>query len=92
MRIVNAHEGRDQMTVSSTKPQRKPTNVSLDVELLNEAKALGINISRTAELGLRDAAAKQRAIRWQQENKAALDASNSYVEQQGIPLSSHRKF
>ena len=80
------------MTVTAAKLHRKPTNISLDVDLLNEAKALGINISRTAELSLREAVAKQRAVLWKQENKAAIDASNSYVDRQGIPLASHRKF
>lgn len=92
MRKRYAHESGVQMTVSSAKPQRKATNISLDVELLNEAKALGINISRTAELGLREAVVKQRAALWQQDNKAALEASNSYVDRQGIPLALHRKF
>lgn len=72
--------------------KRKATNVSLDVSLLNEAKSLGINISRTVEMGLREAVAKKRAEKWREENKAALEASNAYVDSHGIPLSSHRKF
>ncbi|NGO91003.1 MAG: post-segregation antitoxin CcdA, partial [Halomonas sp.] len=32
-----------------TKSTRKPTNLSLDSDLLKEAKALGINVSRSAE-------------------------------------------
>ena len=74
------------------KPRRKATNVSLDVELLREAKSLGINISRSAELGLREALAKKRAELWKQENKDALDASNAFAEANGIPLALHRKF
>ena len=80
------------MTVSATKPQRKPTNIKLDVALLTEAKALGINICRTAEQGLRQAVAERRAELWKEENQAAIDASNTYVEQHGVPLASHRKF
>ncbi len=75
-----------------SKPKRKATNVSLDVDLLREAKSLGINISRSAELGLREALAKKRAELWKQENKDALEASNAFVEANGIPLASHRKF
>ncbi|MHC8494772.1 type II toxin-antitoxin system CcdA family antitoxin [Thalassospira sp. SM2505] len=71
---------------------RKATNISIDVELLAEAKSLGINISRTAEQGLREAVAKKRAEQWRAQNKAALEASNAFVEEQGIPLSAHRKF
>lgn len=80
------------MTAPEHQRQRKPINISLDVALLSEAKALGINISNAAELGLRQAVAKHRLELWNQENTAAIDASNSYVDQKGIPLASHRKF
>jgi antitoxin CcdA len=32
------------------------------------------------------------AERWLQENYAALESSNSYVERHGIPLSEYRRF
>ncbi|MBP3126945.1 type II toxin-antitoxin system CcdA family antitoxin [Thalassospira sp. ER-Se-21-Dark] len=80
------------MTADVKAKQRKPTNVSLDAELLQEAKKLGINISRSAESGLRDAISMKRAELWKEQNKAALAASNSYVEKHGIPLAKHRKF
>lgn len=34
---------------------RRPTNLTLDSELLKEAKALGINVSRSAENGIAEA-------------------------------------
>ena len=80
------------MTADVKAKQRKPTNVSLDAELLQEAKKLGINISRSAESGLRDAISMKRAELWKEQNKAALEASNSYVTKHGIPLAKHRKF
>ncbi|WP_336082295.1 type II toxin-antitoxin system CcdA family antitoxin [Thalassospira sp. CH_XMU1448-2] len=80
------------MTADVKAKQRKPTNVSLDAELLQEAKKLGINISRSAESGLRDAISMKRAELWKEQNKAALEASNSYVVKNGIPLAKHRKF
>ncbi|MDP2699647.1 type II toxin-antitoxin system CcdA family antitoxin [Thalassospira sp.] len=71
---------------------RKATNVSLDSDLLKEARALGINISRSAETGLREAVARRRAEIWKEQNRAGIEASNAYLEKHGIPLSSHRKF
>ncbi|MFH1804973.1 MAG: type II toxin-antitoxin system CcdA family antitoxin [Pseudomonadota bacterium] len=53
---------------------------------------LGINISRSAEAGLRDAVAKKRAEIWKEQNRAGIKAGNAYMEKQGIPLASHRKF
>ena len=71
---------------------RKPTNVSLDIALVAEAKRLGINISRACEVGLAEQIAMERDRLWKEENAAALESSNSYVEQHGLPLSQHRRF
>lgn len=71
---------------------RKPTNVSLDVALVEEAKALDVNISLAAAKGLQEAVAKRRAERWLEENKAALESSNAWVEKHGLPLAKYRMF
>jgi len=71
---------------------RKPTNLSLDSGLLSEARALKVNLSRAAENGVRAAVAEARALQWQTENAAALQSSNTYVDQSGIPLSRFRQF
>lgn len=75
-----------------TTSSRKATNVTIDSGLLEQAKCLGINISKASEEGLsRAVAAKQEAI-WLQSNQAALDSSNAYVDRNGIPLAKHRNF
>ncbi|HRP25819.1 type II toxin-antitoxin system CcdA family antitoxin [Thauera sp.] len=71
---------------------RKATNVTLDEALLVEAKALRINISQAAEAGLALAVAERRAAQWLEENRRALDSSNAYVEQHGLPLAQFRNF
>ncbi len=80
------------MTTSDTLPIRKATNITLDAELLAQARRLQINISQASEEGvLRAVVARQAAI-WLQENQSALDSSNAYVEQNGLPLVKHRNF
>lgn len=74
------------------KPTRKPTNLSLDNALLQEAKVLGVNVSRSAEAGIADAVKRLKTQRWLQANKSALDSSNAYVETNGLPLSQYRQF
>lgn len=74
------------------KSRTKPTNVSLDVALVEEAKELGVNISQAAAWGLEQAVAKTRAERWLEENRAALDSYNAYIEANGLPLSDLRLF
>jgi len=71
---------------------RSSTSMSLDRSVLDEARALGINLSRAAEQGLVAAIRAERARRWRAENAAAIDAYNGFVEAGGIPLSDHRKF
>ena len=86
MRIYDVHMNQ----LSSIR--RKATNISLDSDLLEAAKALGVNISRACERGLAEQVSETRAERWLQENKQALESSNDFVEQNGLPLASHRQF
>lgn len=71
---------------------RKSTNLSLDGALLSEAKALKVNLSRAAEEGVRRAVAQVRAENWRAENASALESSNRYVEDHGLPLERFRQF
>ncbi len=75
-----------------TAAARRATNVSLDATLLDEAKALGINVSRACERGLAQQIAEERGKQWLEENRAAIAASNSYVERHGLPLARFRQF
>jgi antitoxin CcdA len=71
---------------------RKATNLTLDAALLDDARALGLNLSAAAEQGLRAAVAEAKAARWLAENAGALASSNDWVEANGLPLSRHRPF
>jgi antitoxin CcdA len=51
-----------------------------------------VNISRAAEEGIAKAVADEKARRWLEENKAALEQWNKYVEQNGLPLAKYRLF
>jgi antitoxin CcdA len=74
------------------KAARRATNVSISEGLLVEARTLEVNISRAAEAGLTRAIADRRAELWVAENRAALESSNAYVEQNGLPLAKYRSF
>lgn len=71
---------------------KRPTNLSLDQALLAEARAFGVNLSQAAELGVRQAVAAAKAEQWKAENAAALQSSNAWVEQNGVPLERYRNF
>lgn len=82
------------LAAKSSKSGRRATNVTISKELLDEARALNVNISRAAEYGLTLANAEKRASIWLQKNQRALDSSNQYVERNrnGLPLAAFRKF
>ncbi len=79
-------------SLENSKSPRKATNLSLDPDLLAEAKEMGINISRSAEEGISMAVLQVKKQLWLEQNRVALESSNSFVEQSGIPLASHRRF
>ena len=76
----------------TSRAARKPTNLSLDKALLAEAKALNINLSQAAELGLRQEVARVRTEKWKAENAAAIESSNTWVDRRGLPLEKSRQF
>ena len=71
---------------------RRATNVSLRADLIEEARRLDINVSQACESGLQAQVSKTRAERWQEENRGAIESSNAYVEEHGLPLARYRMF
>lgn len=71
---------------------RRRLNLTLPGPLVEEAKALGLNLSRACESGLEAAVAAERARRWQAENGAFFDWYNAKVDQDGLMLAQYRQF
>ena len=63
---------------------KKPTNVSVNTDLLLKAKALDINLSATLEAALAAEVKRRRAEQWLKDNKPSLDAYNRFVEKHGV--------
>jgi antitoxin CcdA len=80
------------MRMKHAQSPRKPTNLSLPAAMIEEARALGINLSRAAEEGLAKHLKAEKERRWQEENREAIDAANAWVEKNGLPLEKHRMF
>ena len=71
---------------------RRATNVSLDTDLVETARALGINVSRACELGLKREVAGATREQWLEENREAIEGWNAYVREHGLPLAKYRRF
>jgi antitoxin CcdA len=83
MRIHYAHSGE---TNPMAVPNRRPTNMTLDATLVEQARALDLNLSRAAEAGLADAIRREKEQRWLKENAKAIEGYNRYIEEHGLPL------
>lgn len=71
---------------------RKAVNLSLDAELVAEAKALNLNLSRTVEEALRQRVRDEKARRWQEENAEAIAFNNAQLEREGLWCDDYRLF
>jgi antitoxin CcdA len=71
---------------------RIKVNLTLDAEVAEMARALGLNMSRLAEAAIVEAAKAERNRLWREENRAAIEAYAEEVAREGLPLASYRSF
>ena len=71
---------------------KKATNVSLNAELVDEARRLEINVSEACQSGLAAEVKKAREAAWKEVNRAAIESWNDYIRKNGLPLARYRQF
>ena len=71
---------------------KKATNLSVNSDLLGKSRALKINLSATLEHALENELARAEAKKWSAENKVAIEAYNSFVEENGCFGDEFREF
>ena len=71
---------------------KRAPNLTIDQVLQDEARALDINLSAAFEASLREAVRKDKAYEWLEENRTAVQSSNDWVTQHGLPLEKYRQF
>ena len=57
-----------------------------------EAEALGLDAAAIAARAVQEAIRAEKARRWLEENEAAIEAHNRWVEEHGLPLAEYRMF
>ena len=72
--------------------RRKAANLSLDSELLSQARELNVNLSRAAEEGIERAIKSERERLWRLENAEAIAEANENVDKHGLPFAEYRQF
>ncbi|GAA0305739.1 type II toxin-antitoxin system CcdA family antitoxin [Rhodovulum strictum] len=71
---------------------RVKVNLTLDAQVAETARSLGLNMSRLAEAAIIEAAKVERNRLWRQENRAAIDAYAEEIAREGLPLAQFRSF
>ncbi len=71
---------------------KKPTNLTINSDLLSKAKNLNINISSVLEAALADKVRQKMQSDWLQENDASIATYNDHVNTFGLFSDELRSF
>ena len=74
------------------RPMKKATNLTLNSEVLSEAKKLGINISKVCDAFLESLVKSEKERLWKSENQDFINEYNQITEKEGLPLDKWRTF
>jgi antitoxin CcdA len=71
---------------------KKATNLTINRDLLAQARSLNINLSATLEWALTEKIRQEKRNQWRQDNREAIEACNELAEQNGLFSDKHRVF
>lgn len=71
---------------------KKATNLSINSDLLRQAKELNINLSQQVESFLSELVRKAKQQQWLAENAEAIAAYNERIEKEGVFSEGLRRF
>jgi antitoxin CcdA len=66
--------------------KKRSVNVSIREDLADEAKAFGTNMSALLESAIEDRHREMRRQKWRDDNRAAIESWNRWIEENGVPF------
>lgn len=72
--------------------RRVKVSLTLDADVAEAARSLGLNMSGLAEAAIIDGAKIERNRKWRAENQSAINAYAKEVAEEGLPLAGFRSF
>ena len=72
--------------------RKQSANLSIRSDLLRQARARKINLSKTLEESLEEILKKQDLQTWVEENRKGMEASNRFVDEHGLWSDGLRSF
>jgi len=64
--------------------RKKATSLTINSDLLQQAKDLGINISNCLEQTLEEKVKEEKTKNWQEKNKEAIEEYNKHIADNGL--------
>jgi antitoxin CcdA len=71
-------------TLYNVNAPKKPTNLTVNRDLLTQAKEYKINLSATLETALSEALKSKKVDLWKEENREAIESYNTILEEYGL--------
>jgi antitoxin CcdA len=81
-----------QETLYNTNAPKKSTNLSINSDLLRQAKDYHINLSKALEQRLVEMLLEEKRREWREENRDAIEAYNRRIEAGGVFSDGLRRF
>ncbi len=71
---------------------RVKVNLTLDADVAESARSLGLNMSRLAEAAIVEASKAERNRLWREQNAGNIASYAKEIEREGLALSEYRTF
>jgi antitoxin CcdA len=92
MRMASQREIQSMHSFYDDTAPKKPTNLSINSDLLKRARELNVNLSSTLEQALEEIVKMRLREQWLTENQAAISNYNEYVDAHGVFSDNFRGF
>lgn len=66
--------------------KKRPINLTIRADILDDAKSLNLNTSQAAEAGIQAAIKRAREEQWLTQSQSAFDAQNDRISKNGLLL------
>lgn len=76
--------------LSGNAASKKAANLSINRDLLAEARSLNINLSATLEWALTEKIRQEKRNQWRKDNREAIENCNTLAEENGLFSDQHR--
>lgn len=77
---------------SQSEGVKRAVNLTLSARTLEQARALGMNLSATVDALLAEEVRRRYWERWNEDNREAIDHYNERIARDGLPLARYRSF